>query len=77
MNKQKWMHKGYGSHIPTVCFRQIIGVDAASFHGLLRKTTWRYVTVLTTKTPPHATAIQMDVVPPNIDPTFMLIIEVP
>ena len=78
VNKQKWMHKGYGSHNPRVCFRQIIGIDAAKFHRLLRKkTTWRSVVVLRTKTPPHAKAIQRDVVPPDVHPTFMLIIEVP
>ena len=61
VNKQKCMHKrGSGSHIPTVCFRQIIGIDAARFHGLLKKTLGT-----------------INIVPPDVNPTFMLIIEVP
>ena len=61
VNKQKCMRKrGSGSHIPTVCFRQIIGIDAARFHGLLKKTLGT-----------------INIVPPDVIPTFMLIIEVP
>ena len=79
MNKQKCMQRrSYGSHSPTVCFRQIIGIDAARFHGLLKKNNNLEICYCPDdKDTATAKAIQINVAPPDVNPTFMLIVEVP